>query len=127
MRERGGGCIINMGSGHAFACGEKLFAYGCSKGALYVMTKQMARLLAKDRIRVNWITVGWVLTEKELEVQAIEGRDRESLLNAESQRPMGKYNTVEDIAAGCVYLASAEGERVAGAELTIAAGMGIRV
>ena len=64
MRERGGGCILNIGSGGAFLSGDLLFAYGISKGALFVMTQNLARNLAKDRIRANFITVGWVLTEK---------------------------------------------------------------
>ena len=40
---------------------------------------------------------------------------------------MGQYNTVEDIADGCVYLASDEAERVTGSDLNISAGMCIRV
>jgi len=75
MRLRGGGSIINIGSCNAFRPGESLFAYGTSKSALYALTMNLARVLARDRIRANWITVGWVLTEKELEVQLAEGRD----------------------------------------------------
>ncbi|MBM4085480.1 MAG: SDR family oxidoreductase, partial [Planctomycetes bacterium] len=127
MRQRGGGSIINIGSCHAFATGGNLFAYGCTKGALYVLTMNMARCLAKDRIRVNWITVGWVLTEKELEVQAKEGRDLEWLKQNEAQRPMGRYNTAEEIAAGCVYLASDDAQNVTAANLNVSGGMSIRV
>ena len=49
--------------------------HGTSKGALYNLTMRLARILARDRIRVNWISVGWVLTEKEIEVQAKEGHN----------------------------------------------------
>jgi len=62
---RGKGCIINIGSIHAFATGSTdLFAYGCSKGALYSLTMTMAKHLIRDRIRVNWVTVGWVLNRE---------------------------------------------------------------
>lgn len=128
MRERGGGAIINVGSGLAFNGYDRLFAYGCSKGALYAMTMHLARILARDRIRVNWMTVGWVLTENELVVQEEqEGHDAEWLAQNEARLPMGQYNTVEDMAAGCVYLASDEAERVTGADLNISAGLCIRV
>jgi NAD(P)-dependent dehydrogenase (short-subunit alcohol dehydrogenase family) len=127
MRARGGGAIIYIGSGHACICWERLFAYGCSKGALYAMTMHMARALAPDRIRVNWITVGWVLTEKELDIQLGDGHDAEWLKAHRAHLPMGQYNTVDDIAAACVYLASDDAQRLTAADLNLAAALCIRV
>ena len=126
MRKQRGGSIINVGSGHAFVGWERLFAYGCSKGALYVMTMKLAKILAKDRIRVNWITVGWVLTEMELAVQVSDGHDDEWLRKNAPSLPMGQYNTVEDVAAACVYLGSDEAARVTGSDVNVSAGMVIR-
>ncbi|NLC57857.1 MAG: SDR family oxidoreductase, partial [Armatimonadetes bacterium] len=126
LRARGGGSIINIGSSHAFGTTDRLFAYGCSKGALYTMTKTLARLLAPQRIRVNWITVGWVLTEKEFEVQAGEGNDRQTMLDRAAQLPMGEYSTVEDIARACVFLASDDAIHVTGSDVVTGAGLGIR-
>jgi NAD(P)-dependent dehydrogenase (short-subunit alcohol dehydrogenase family) len=128
MRERGGGSIINIGSGHAFNTHpNRLFAYANTKSALYAMTMQLAGHLAKDRIRANWITVGWVLTEKEFEIQAGEGHDREWIAECEDKLPMGQYNTVEDMAAGCLYLASDAAARVTGSNINISAGMSIYI
>jgi NAD(P)-dependent dehydrogenase (short-subunit alcohol dehydrogenase family) len=128
MRQRGGGSIINIGSGNAFGVGDRLFAYGCSKGALYAMTMNLARVLARDQIRVNWVTVGWVLTEKELQVQAEqEKRDMDALRQNEARLPMGQYTTVEDIAEGCVYLASDAAVRVTASNLNTSAGLSIRM
>lgn len=128
MRQRGGGSIVNIGSGNAFARGGgRLFAYGCSKAALYGLSMKLAGELARDRIRVNWITVGWILTEKEFEVQAGEGLDREQLAANEARLPMGQYNTEEDIALGCLYLASDAAARVTGSDLNISAGLSIRI
>ena len=128
MRPRGGGSIVNIGSGHAFNTGaNNLFAYGCSKTAMYGMTMKLAGMLAKDRIRVNWVTVGWVLTEMEYEIQAAEGHDRKWIEEAEARLPMGQFNTVEDMAAGCLYLASDDAARVTGSNVNIAAGMGIHI
>jgi NAD(P)-dependent dehydrogenase (short-subunit alcohol dehydrogenase family) len=128
MRPRGGGSIVNIGSGHAFNTGAgRLFAYGCSKTAMYGMTMKLAGMLAKDRIRVNWVTVGWVLTEMEYDIQAEEGRDANAVAEQEERLPMGQFNTVEDMAAGCLYLASDDAARVTGSNLNIAAGMGIHI
>lgn len=126
MRERGGGSIINIGSGNAFGTSDRLFAYGCSKGALYAMTKTLARILAPQRIRVNWITVGWVLTEKEFEVQEAEGNDRQTMLERAANLPMAEYTTVEDVARACVYLASDDAVHVTGSDVVTAAGLSIR-
>jgi len=126
MRKRGGGSIINIGSCHAFQGWQMLFAYGCSKAGLYALTMNLARILAKDRIRVNWITVGWVLTEKELEVQEKEGHNIDWLKQHEAKLPMGQYNTLEDIVAGCLFLASDESARITGTDLNISAAMCIK-
>lgn len=128
MKPRGGGSIVNIGSGHAFNSGSggNLIAYGVSKTAMYGMTMKLAGILAKDRIRVNWITVGWVLTEMEYEIQALEGRDKDELEEISARLPMG-HNTVEDMAAGCLYLASDEAVRVTGSNINISAGMSIHI
>jgi NAD(P)-dependent dehydrogenase (short-subunit alcohol dehydrogenase family) len=127
FKARGGGVIINVGSGNAFGTGERLIVYGASKAALYNLTMNLGRCLARDRIRVHWITVGWVMTEKEFEVQEGEGRSREQMLEQAGRLPMGEYTTVEDIAAGCVYLAGDDAVRVSGADLVIGAGIAIHM
>ncbi len=128
MRERGGGSIINMGSGNAFnRSGGRLFIYGCSKSALYGMTMKLAGMLVGDRIRVNWVTVGWVLTEKEYEIQEGEGRDVESLESRAEALPMGRYNTERDNAYGCLFLASDESVAVTASNLNISAGLCIHI
>jgi len=126
LRKRGGGSIINLGSTLPWAFSDNLFAYGSSKGALYTMTRQLAGLLRKDRIRSNWITVGWVITEKELEIWDQQG-GREQLYGREKNLPMGQFNTLEDMAEACVYLASDAAARVTGTDLNVSAGMQIRM
>ncbi|MDH7570062.1 MAG: glucose 1-dehydrogenase [Armatimonadota bacterium] len=126
MSAGGGGSIINIGSGNAWGTHDRLFAYGCSKAALWGMTVTLARVLAPQHIRVNWVTVGWVLTEKEFEVQEGEGHSRQQMVDRAGQLPMGEYTTEEDIAAACVYLASDAARHVTGANLTVGAGLGVR-
>jgi NAD(P)-dependent dehydrogenase (short-subunit alcohol dehydrogenase family) len=126
LRARGGGSLITIGSTHAFTGGDQLLAYAVSKGALYNLTMNWARHLAPARIRANWVTVGWVLTDKEREVQRGQGLDEETLEAQAPRLPMGEFNTVEDIAGGCVYFASDEAARVTGSNLMVSAGIGVR-
>jgi NAD(P)-dependent dehydrogenase (short-subunit alcohol dehydrogenase family) len=127
MRARGGGSIINMGSTLPWSLGDNLFAYGCSKGAMYTMTRQLAGILRKDKIRANWVTIGWVLTEKEFEVQAGEGREDGWEVGQADQLPMGEFNTEADMAEACVYLASDAAARVTGTDLNVSAGLNIHI
>jgi NAD(P)-dependent dehydrogenase (short-subunit alcohol dehydrogenase family) len=103
-----------------------MIAYGVSKGALLVMTRKLAGTLRKDRIRVNWITVGWVKTEMEEHIHTIEHGDLQRITRFDTSAPWG-LNTKEDVASGCVYLASDEAVRVTGTNLNISGGIQITV
>ena len=60
------GSVLNIGSVNAH-CGEpNLLAYSVSKGALMTMTRNLGdTLMRENRVRVNQINPGWVLTENE--------------------------------------------------------------
>ncbi len=123
IRNNNGGSIVNIGSTHAFGGSFDLAAYSCSKGALYTLTKHIARNYAKYRIRANWITVGWVVTPGEIERIYKQGYDEEWLrIQREKYMPMGRFQTPEDIANGVIYLLSDESEQVTGADIHITGG-----
>jgi NAD(P)-dependent dehydrogenase (short-subunit alcohol dehydrogenase family) len=128
MRQQGAGSIINIGSTLAYRSGANRLAYACSKGALLTMTKVLARELLADHIRVNWVTVGWVMTPGEIELrnQIYGASGGLAYLEEKSQKaPLGRLETVEDIAAGVLYLASEEASHVTGCELNISGGLWI--
>jgi NAD(P)-dependent dehydrogenase (short-subunit alcohol dehydrogenase family) len=131
MRERGeGGSIINIGTTMVYRGGGSgsldRIAYSCSKGALLTMTKVMAGALLGDRIRVNWVTVGWVATPQEVALRDRTHGDGTAFLEeAGPKRPMGRHETPEDIAAGVLFLASDESSHVTGCELNISGGLKI--
>lgn len=122
MRERGGGSMTMMGSVHAFVESPKLVAYGVSKNALQGLVRELAALLRKDRIRVNLITVGWVLTETEKQIRMQEDGDLSRPTKYAEKSPWG-LNTEEEMASGCVYLGSDEAIRVTGTNLNISGGL----
>lgn len=65
MRGLGGGSIINMTSGAWMRGVPDLEAYSSAKAAVIGFTSTLARDVGKDRIRVNAIMPGLVLTEKQ--------------------------------------------------------------
>ena len=126
MRQRGGGSIVNTGSVHGLGGAGNLFAYSVSKGGLLTMTKNLAVALAHDRIRVNYLIPGWVLSETEVEIQSKEGRDEEWLLSKGQRLPMGRFQTAEDAANIVAFLASDEAAMVTGCVLNGDAGYSVR-
>ena len=92
-------------------------AYNMAKGALDTMTHSLASGLAQHRITVNCIHPGWILTDGE--TNFVEKEKIEALANKALPFGVGKP---EDVAKGCVYLASADGDYVTGAILNIDGG-----
>jgi NAD(P)-dependent dehydrogenase (short-subunit alcohol dehydrogenase family) len=129
MREQGGGSIVNVGTTMVYRGDSENLArlsYTCSKGALLTMTRTMARALLGDRIRVNWVAVGWVTTPGEIALRDQVYGDGMAFLQGISERaPMGRLETVEETAAGVAYLASDEASHVTGCELNISGGLWI--
>ena len=68
MRAAGGGSVINFGSisWHSYAGGMP--AYTTAKAGVEGLTKGMARDLGADRIRVNCVVPGWVMTERQIKL-----------------------------------------------------------
>ncbi len=67
MRRAGGGAIIHVSSINALFGPANMPSYITAKAGLLGLTKSMARDLGKDKIRVNCIVPGWIITEKQLD------------------------------------------------------------
>ena len=114
MVRRGGGAIVNIGSTHASVGSHDRLAYAVSKGGVVTLTKNLARSLAGDRIRVNCVHPGWVATEGEMELRRSLGHPDDWLQEAGRSQPLGRLQTPEDVAAMVVFLASGEAGQVTG-------------
>jgi NAD(P)-dependent dehydrogenase (short-subunit alcohol dehydrogenase family) len=68
MRDAGGGSIINFGSISWHTNQGGMSAYTTAKAAIEGLTKGMARDLGADKIRVNTIIPGWVMTQRQIEL-----------------------------------------------------------
>lgn len=122
LRAAGGGSIVNIGSINGIQGLPSLVAYASAKGGLLSMTRTLAGALAGDRIRVNYVIPGWVLTETERKLHASRGVTDDQLRAAGEALPLGRHQTPEDTAWAVVYLVSDESSQVTGTVLHIDAG-----
>ena len=66
MRAAGGGSIINFGSVSWHSLQGGMPAYTTAKAAVEGLTRGMARDLGPDKIRVNTVIPGWIMTERQI-------------------------------------------------------------
>jgi NAD(P)-dependent dehydrogenase (short-subunit alcohol dehydrogenase family) len=122
MRAQGGGSVIITSSNSGVQYDREMIAYCTTKHAVLAMTRQMAADYAKENIRFNALCPGFIDTpfNKGFEIQ-MGGRDKLEEYIA-TAIPMGRFGTVEEIAAGIVYLASDQSSFMTGHALVIDGG-----
>ncbi len=103
MKEAGGGSIILVGSCNFWVGGDRLAAYTATKGAVLGFMKSLAREVGKHNIRVNTVSPGWVMTQRQSRDVAT-ARDKRRLVNELQCIP--RLLTPADIAPAYLFLAS---------------------
>jgi NAD(P)-dependent dehydrogenase (short-subunit alcohol dehydrogenase family) len=123
MRAAGGGSIIHMASqfGHVGVPGRAW--YGVAKAALIQLARCMAIDHAPDRIRVNSLSPGPIMTDRILRRVGGEEAAREHYTPLLLAPRLGR---AEDIAHAAVYLASDESEYATGSDLLVDGGFTAR-
>lgn len=119
MIKFGGGSIVNIGSIVGLVGMTAGSAYGPSKGAVIALTRALAVAHAKDKVRVNTVCPGVVLTTFFAPAQR---ENPEWIAQWAARHPLGRLGTPEDIAYACLYLASDEASFVTGSALVVDGG-----
>jgi len=110
----GGGSIVNIVTRSAHGGQPFLTAYSASKGALAVLTKNVAHAVRGDRIRVNGLNIGWMETPGEHAIQARDGSPVDWLQQAAPKQPFGRILHPDDVSALAIHLLSEAGEMMTG-------------
>ena len=103
MRRNGKGSIINIGSGTLFRGAPLFLHYVASKGALFAMSRSMARELADSGIRSNCITVGFTVSKGVLDKPELLERFQEQAVAA---RMIKRDMQPADLCGTVLFLAS---------------------
>jgi cyclopentanol dehydrogenase len=116
MRGRGGGSIINISSIYGIIGSPGSAAYRGTKGAVRLLTKAAAVQYAPDKIRVNSVHPGVILTPM---VDVVPRSELQPLIDL---APMKRAAQPEEVGWCVVFLASDEASFVTGAELVVDGG-----
>lgn len=111
MRENGYGRIINISSGTIFKGTPFFLHYLASKGAVWAMTRGLAREVGDAGITVNTIAPGYTGSESMLEDQATWNLVRESM---NASRAIQRDQLPEDLTGTLIFLASEDSAFVTG-------------
>ena len=115
-KSKSSGTIVNILSMSAHGGQDFLTAYSTTKGALAVLTKNVAYSVLSYRIRVNGLNIGWMDTPGEDQIQkAYHAADAGWLAKAEASRPFGRLLKPDEVARTVAYLSSAESGLMTGA------------
>jgi NAD(P)-dependent dehydrogenase (short-subunit alcohol dehydrogenase family) len=109
MQARGGGSIINMSSVAWMRGAPALPAYAAAKAAIVGFTNSLAQLVGPDRIRVNAIAPGMVITERQ---RRLWFPDEQKIVEFRARQAIPDAVTPDDIARLALFLASDESQRI---------------
>jgi 2-deoxy-D-gluconate 3-dehydrogenase len=115
MVAHGGGKIVNIASALSFQGGVLAVPYAASKHAVAGVTRAMANELASQKVNVNAIAPGYMLTDLTADLAA--DPLREPAITA--RIPAGRWGTPEDIKGAAVFLASAAADYCHGVVLPV--------
>ena len=118
MQRLGFGSIVNLGSTGWQAKGGAYPCYAIAKSSVNGLTRGLAVNLGKQRIRINTVSPGWVMTERQIKLwltpEGEEALKRNQCLPDKLQP--------DDIAAMVLFLASDDARMCTAQEFTVDAG-----
>jgi NAD(P)-dependent dehydrogenase (short-subunit alcohol dehydrogenase family) len=117
MRERGGGRIVNIGSGCNKVAFPRLVDYTASKGGIEMLTKVAAVELAPDGITVNCVAPGAI----EIERTKHEAGDYAGTWARLT--PAGRVGTPQDVAHAVVFFSTDAASFITGQTLWVDGGL----
>jgi len=119
MKEAGGGSIINFSSVSYMMGNAGYPLYLAANAGITGLTRGMAREFGPDKIRVNALMPGWVLTQAQMDKWA----SPEALEKHKERMCLKDHLEPDDISGGVLFLASNVSKAMTGQALVIDGGV----
>lgn len=112
MKKRGG-AMVNFSSITFHISPDNMSAYVATKGGVIAFTRALARELGPARIRVNTVSPGWIMTERQLD-QFVTGMVKRMLRDAQCTPDLLQPEEIADVV---LFLASDASKAITGQEI----------
>jgi NAD(P)-dependent dehydrogenase (short-subunit alcohol dehydrogenase family) len=118
MRALGGGSVICLGSTGWMIKNDGYPMYAMAKAAVHGLVNGLARSLGHDRIRINCLVPGWVITEKQ----------RRLWLDADGEAEIARkqclpgFLQAQDLASAALFLAADDSRMCTGQDFIVDGG-----
>lgn len=124
LMQQPGSAILNIASVAALVGIEDRLAYSTSKGAVFAMTKSVAKDYIHQGVRCNSISPARIHTPfvDGFLARHYPGREEEMFKRLSASQPIGRMGTVSEVAALALYLCSDEAAFVTGCDYPIDGG-----
>jgi len=128
MRKAGGGAIINLQSTSVKMPIDTLILSNSIRPGVVGLAKSLSRELARDKIRVNTVLPGIIMTDRQREMLTIwsqkQGRSFDEMKRLREQEvPLGRMGDPEEVANMIVFLASDRARYVTGITVQVDGGL----
>ena len=118
MRELGGGSVICLGSTGWMIKNAGYPMYAMAKSAVRGLVNGLARELGQDKIRINALVPGWVITEKQRELWLDAAGEEE----IRRKQCMPGHLGADDIARAALFLAADDSRMCTGHDFIVDGG-----
>ena len=120
LRRAGGGSVINTASfGAILGAATPQLAYTASKGGVLALTRELAVIHAREKIRVNALCPGPLRTELLMKFLDTDEKKQRRLVHI----PMGRFGEATEMAQAALFLASDDSSYVTGTDFMVDGGI----
>lgn len=118
MKAQGGGKIVNIASSRIFNGGKWRLHYSASKGAVWVLTRALARELGEDNICVNAVAPGFTLSE----TQVATSSNEHMAARRDSDKCFSRDQVPDDLVGAVMFLLSDASNYITGQTINVDGG-----
>jgi 3-oxoacyl-[acyl-carrier protein] reductase len=128
MRRAGGGAIVNIQSVSVKAPIDSLILSNSIRPGVIGLAKSLSLELGKDRIRVNNVLPGLIMTDRQRQMMGVWAQRlgksfEETKRLREAEVPLGCVGEPEDVANLILFLASERARYITGASIQVDGGV----
>jgi NAD(P)-dependent dehydrogenase (short-subunit alcohol dehydrogenase family) len=118
MKAQGGGKIVNIASSRVFEGGKWRLHYSASKGAVWVLTRALAREVGEDNICVNAVAPGFTLSE----TQVATSTNEHMANRQQSDKCFNRDQIPDDLVGAVMFLLSDASNYITGQTINVDGG-----